>query len=300
MQDRRPHEQIYSAAAGGDDALGNTLLDYRMAFSHSQQLRLNELQANFNGPSDVAFLVDGSNPYFPSFTPINGVDVTNPALYSVASYQIANERTATHDLAGEANASFAHRLGDIDGELKVGGKIRDEHKDNSNHDLFLTATGAPALTLDQVLAPVTDPGYYHHQYTLGPLASLPGVAAFIASHPGAVVDDPAQDHLADDPNNFTAAERVGAGYAMDTLRTAHASINFGVRVENTSASYTGFKVIDDASGNYPQPQQRGVRLLPGEPALSYPARVLRAVVLARPAPFALSTVGEAAGASALC
>lgn len=250
VQNRRPHEQIYNMTAGGANALGNTLIDYRLAFSHSQQLRLNEQQADFAGPADVAFLVDGSNPYFPSFIPINGVDVQDPTLYSLSDFRIANERTAAHDVNGDANVSFAHRLAGEDGELKVGVRLRDEHKDDSNHDLFLTATGAPALTLDQVLDPLSDPGYYHHRYQLGPLANLPAIAAFLHANPGAVLDDPAQDHLRDDPNNFTASERVGAAFAMETVRWTRASLNFGVRVERTAPSYTGFKVIDDANGNY--------------------------------------------------
>src|SRR5262249_49175059 len=52
VQNRRPHEQIYNATAGGDNVLGDTLIDYRLAFSHSQQRRLNQLQANFDGPSN--------------------------------------------------------------------------------------------------------------------------------------------------------------------------------------------------------------------------------------------------------
>lgn len=251
VQNRRPHEQIYSGTAGGDHLVGSDmLLDYHLDYSHSQQNRLNELQANFDGPSDVAFNVDGSNPYFPRFTPINGVNINDPLLYSLASWQVANERTAAHDFAGSANLSLSHRLGDQDGELKFGLKVRDEHKRNQNDDRFFAATGAPGLTLSQVLDPIRDPNYYKGQYSLGPVPSLSGVMSFLAANPAAIADDPNQDHQRDDPNNFTASERVSSAYAMETLQLPHTSLNFGVRAEHTAADYTGFQVLTDANGNY--------------------------------------------------
>jgi TonB-dependent receptor len=250
VQNRRPHEQIYSGSGGGDHVLGDMLVDYTLAYSHSQQNRLDELTTDFAGPSNVAYQVDASNPYFPRFIPINGVDINDPRLYTLSDFQIANERTASHDLAAALNLSIGHRMGDGDGVLKLGAKFRDERKRNQNADQFLTATGAPALTLDQALDPFADPGYYMNHYTLGPVPSLSAVANFVNTHPGAVADDPAQDHLRDDPNNFTAKEQIAAAYAMETLKLASATLEAGVRVEHTAADYTGFKVQNDANGNY--------------------------------------------------
>ncbi|HEY0782853.1 MAG TPA: TonB-dependent receptor plug domain-containing protein, partial [Thermoanaerobaculia bacterium] len=194
VQNRRPHEQIYSLSTGADRTWGDTLLDVRVSYSHSQQNRLNQLQAEFAGP-DAAFQVDGSNPHFPRFVPIGGVDLNDPTLYTLDSYQISNERTASHDLAGGGDLSFNHRLFDDDGVLKVGIKLRDEHKTNANADRFFSATGAPGLTLDQVLLDLRDPAYYFGDYQLGPLPSLDAIARFVAAHPDALAESLAKNRL---------------------------------------------------------------------------------------------------------
>jgi len=246
VQNRRPHEQIYSLAAGGQHDLGRLAVDYTVSYSHSQQNRLNQLQATYAGPDDVAFNVNASDPYFPQFTPTNGVDINDPSLYTLDTWRVSNEKTFAHDTAAAFNLSLRHQ----GGVFKAGAKYRDEHKENDVNDVYYSATGAPSLSLASAQDPFSDPNYYFGRYPLGPLPSLSATQAFVTSNPSSVIDDPFADRLKNDPNNFTARERVTAAYAMDTLKLGAASLAFGLRLEHTNAGYTGNKVVADAKGHW--------------------------------------------------
>jgi TonB-dependent receptor len=248
VQDRRPHEQIYSVSAGGNHNLQPVILDYNVAFSHSQQNRLDERQATFVGPDNVAYAVDTAPTNFPSFAVTNGVNINDPSAFLLDQYRIANERTASHDLAGAVNFTVPYQSGQNSGVFKLGGKVRDEHKTNLNQDQRFSI--GPDLTMTPFQDSFSDSSYYFNKYALGPVPSLDQVTTFVTQNPGVLVGDAAGDRSRDDPNDFTATERVYAAYLMNTIKLGRANLQTGVRLERTSASYTGNHVILDATGGY--------------------------------------------------
>jgi TonB-dependent receptor len=64
------------------------------------------------------------------------------------------------------------------------------------------------------------------------------------------VDDVNGDHIRNDGNNYDAKEKVAAGYVMDTLKFGKIHVVAGIRVEHTDASYAGYKISLDDSGNW--------------------------------------------------
>jgi TonB-dependent receptor len=248
VQDRRPHEQIYSLSAGGSHNLRPATLDYTVSFSHSQQNRLDERQASFVGPDGVAWNIDTSRTNYPTFTPTNGVNVNDPNLSLLDQYRIANEMTSSRDASAAINLSLPYQSGGTGGIFKFGGKLRDEHKTNLNQDQRFSI--GQDLGMGQFLDSFSDSGYYGNNYALGPIPSLASVTSYVTQNPGALVADPLGDRSRDDPNDFTATERVYAAYAMNTLSLRHLNIQTGLRLERTSASYTGNHVILDGSGRY--------------------------------------------------
>jgi TonB-dependent receptor len=249
VQNRRPNEQTYSIALGGNSDLRTVLLDYVVSYSHARQNRLDQLQARYAGPS-AAFVVDGSNGNLPKLTPIGNVNYLDPSLYTLDEWDITNERSTAHDAAIAANATFPYRLGDSAGEIKVGGKYRDEQKDVFTNDQTFTTNGSATFLMSDGLDPFTDPHYYFGHYPQGPNASLSAAQNFFNNNPSAFDEDVNGDHLNNDPNNFTAKEKTAAGYVMNTTHFGRLDLRFGVRVEHTDANYTGFVVNTDADGNW--------------------------------------------------
>ena len=249
LQNRRPNEQIVSVSGGGQHTLGSFLVDYELSGSHARQNRLDQTSVNFTGPANVAYGVDASDPNFPTFTVLNGVNVYDPSKFTMSSFTIANERTAQRDLGGAVNVIKPYTTGRLPGVAQFGGKIRDSHKTNAVDDPAYDPTGAPGLTMNMVLGPFANPDFYFGRYPLGPLADLNQITAFTTANPASLklnVDKTRQK----DSSNYTTDEDVIAGYAMNTLDIGRGRLQAGLRVEGTHSSFTGYHVTLDAKGHY--------------------------------------------------
>jgi TonB-dependent receptor len=159
VQNRTPNEQIGSISAGGKHNLQSVFIDYRFAYSHTRQNTNNEYTASFNGPQNVAYSIDDSNPSFPKFNITNGVNINDPSLYSFNQFQIANEKTHLNSYEGAVNIAIPFNIGTSASTFKFGGKYREDDRINQFSDESFSANGTN-LTLSQVLDPFTNPNYY--------------------------------------------------------------------------------------------------------------------------------------------
>jgi TonB-dependent receptor len=242
---RRPIEETYSITAGGKHDLGSAILDYSLSYSHASQDYVNALGANYEDPQGVAFNVDSSNGNYPTFTPIGAVNFKDPSQWRVTRFSTTNEQSGTRSTSFEVNSLFPYE----GGLFKVGVKYRDEDKtdayDNHRYDL---KNGMPTFTLDQGLASFSDSSFYGGHYQLGPFGSLYAIQSFVNAHPASFPGDPLGDRLGNDPNDWDAKEKVAAVYVKNTSQLASAQLEYGVRFEHTSTSFTANKVTTDASG----------------------------------------------------
>jgi TonB-dependent receptor len=250
VSNRRPEEKIYSISVGGKHDLRTVLIDYNLSYSHAGQHVVNALEADYATiQSNIAYNVNTSDPFFPQLTATNGVNVNDPTLYALNQYLISNEVTDDRDVAGLVNVSIPYGAGSGNGVLKFGGKIRSGRKTNNLTDHVFGTTGNPLL-LSQALDNFTDPNFYLGRYGLGPLPSLGGSTSLFNSNPSSFVEDPNQFHANNDPNAYTAEEKVYAGYAMTTNKLGRLHVQLGLRVEATHADYTGNIVVFDANANW--------------------------------------------------
>jgi TonB-dependent receptor len=248
--DREVDQQIFSIVGGAKHVLGSTLLDYDVSFSRSRQ-RGNFPTANFNGPGDVAFGLDTSDPLRPKFPVLNGVNIYDPSTYTLANWQAAaTDPTAQRNFAGGASLTRPYRSGSTLGTIEVGGKVRDADKTRTVNDQYYNPTGAPTLALSSVLGTLTDPGYYFGSYQTGPLPDINKIMNFLAANPSALALNVDTTRQRDDPNNYQTTERVYAAYAMNTLDLGSSHLQTGVRLETTQSSYTGYHVTLGTTGHY--------------------------------------------------
>jgi TonB-dependent receptor len=247
VQNRRPNEQIFSLAGGANHIVNNWLVDYDVSGSHARQNRLGQSTVSFTGPDSVAYNVDTSDPNFPKLIVANGVNVYDPSLYSGTSLVTADDRARERDFSGALNVTRAYVAGSHAGALQIGVKVRDADKSQTANDQTFAISGLP---MNAVIGSFSNPQYYGGAYQLGPLADLDSILSYLGSHPGSTTLNVSTTRQKSDPNNFGASERVTAEYIMNTFDWGTSHLQTGVRVESTSASYTGNVVVVNKSGKY--------------------------------------------------
>src|SRR5689334_6719545 len=188
-------------------------------------------------------------PMYGYVSPAQAQAAISPANFLLASYDANNGLTTGRDLGGEFNATRAYLLGSSNSSIKFGVRVRDEHKAYTRSNVSFAANGTYALT--NVLSSFSDPSYYTDLasgFVMGPLPDLDGTQAYENANPGAFTNqsNPVRNALA----SFTGAERVIAGYAMNTVEVGQLRLNVGLRVEVTHSAYTGNAAASDsATGN---------------------------------------------------
>ncbi|HEX7140331.1 MAG TPA: TonB-dependent receptor [Vicinamibacterales bacterium] len=247
--DRQVNQQIFSIDGGANHVSGSTLIDYQVSFSRSSQ-HGNFPTANFNGPDNVAFGVNLSDPYHPQFPVLNGVNIYDPPTYALATWQApADDPTSQRNIQGALNVTRAY-AGRTNGLFAAGAKVRGASKSRVVTDQYFTATGTPVLNLSSILGGPTDPNYYSGAYQLGPLNDYNKLVNFLAANPSAIALNSDSSHQRSDPNNYDVTERVYGAYAMNTLDFKASRLQTGIRLEVTQSSYTGYHVRLDSNGHW--------------------------------------------------
>jgi len=255
--DRQVNQQIFSVDGGAKHAGRTMLVDYDLSVSRSSQ-HGNFPTANFDGPGNVAFDVNLSNPFRPQFPVLNGVNIFNPPDYTLRSWQApADDPTSQRNLQGALNVARPYAASSTPGLFEVGAKIRDAHKTRVVTDQYYSATGSPVLSVADILGGPTDPGYYFGAYNVGPLTDYNSLVRFLAAHPSAITPNIDTTHQRDDTNNYEVNERIYAAYAMNTLDFGQSHLQTGVRIEATRSSFTGYHVTLGPTGHYLSTQPVG-------------------------------------------
>jgi TonB-dependent receptor len=248
--DRQVKQQIFSIDAGAKHLSGSTLIDYDLSVARSAQ-HGNFPTANFNGPSNVAFGVNLSDPFHPQFPVLNGVNIHDPSTYSLASWQApADDPTAQRNIQGAFSVGHPYTASGNSGLFEAGAKLRDAHKTRAVTDQYYDGTGTPTLTNAMILGGPVDPNYYFGNYNVGPLTDYNKLVNFLATNPSAIALNVDTTHQRDDSNNYDTTERIYAAYAMNTLDFGSSHLQTGVRLETTRSSYTGYHVTLNAAGHY--------------------------------------------------
>jgi TonB-dependent receptor len=246
---RTPQQMIFSVAAGQKLNLGNYLVDYQFAVSRESS-EGGFPSAYFNGPKNVAFGIDTTDPLTPKFPVLNGVDINNPGLYKFNRILGADDPARETDLEGTARLARHYAFGSHFGSLEVGAKFRSSDKTVSKYEAIYRATGDPALPYTAVLGSLTDPGFYFGHYTLPPLSDYAKILAWVAANPAGTYLDVSGTHLRSDPGNYNVTERIYAAYAMNTLNFNRVRVQFGARFEGTQSDFVGRHVATNADGDW--------------------------------------------------
>jgi hypothetical protein len=186
----------------------------------------------------------------------NSYDVSDPELvriipsenfYAGASYPFRRVRfrediEREDVITGEANLKRSMMIGTRNAFWKTGVKVvtRDKLQDCTNDNYN---AGAQAFTLaDFGLGNVVD-RFFFDELRFGPTLNLPGLKDFFAANPSRFAFDDVTTAQNSVEQDFSAEERVIAGYGMVHVDFARGNLMAGVRLEATRADYAATELI---------------------------------------------------------
>jgi TonB-dependent receptor len=245
---RRPDQQIYSLSTGARLDLTSTLITYEFAISRSHQIG-GFPTTYFNGPQNVAFNLDNTDPYRPRFSVTNGVNIFDSTAYSISQVLEPQVHMNQLNFQGAATAARRYTLWSHLGTFEMGFKVRDGHKVYNVVNNYWD-NGNSNSTLNNFLGTFTDPSYYDKSYTLGPLSTYDKLnSVFVSNLNSAFTFDFNKTRLRSDPSDYDANERIYAGYLMNNINVGKFRIQTGVRFEDTVTSNTA-NLVNLSGGKY--------------------------------------------------
>jgi TonB-dependent receptor len=225
---RRPGQTIFSVQSGARHAMRTTLIAYEVALSQAHYTG-GFPRMGFDGPgasdNSVAFGVDTKNPFTPKFQVLNGVNLYDPALYSLGFGFTENNSIFERDVVGDISLNKQYSVGSHYSSFEVGIKGWDAQKTQRYDREFYNAAGGQPMT--QFLSDFKDNRYYMGVYTYGP---VPRFSKVLAAVQGGGTSPDLQNNL---QNAFNIGERIWAGYAMNTISLGKLRLQAGIRIEST-------------------------------------------------------------------
>jgi TonB-dependent receptor len=248
---RKPAQRLFSTSAGARHELGRTLINYEVAFGEARFTGFFP-STNFDvvpgGKLDgtVQYAINTTDPFVPVFTATNA-NIFDPTQYVFGRLTRGDNHTFERDATGAISLSRNYSLGSHFSTFEIGFKVRDGHKtEMDNRQTFNAINEDPTLgpvgLMVNMMRSFTNPDYYFGKYgTYGPTTDYSKIVGFFNTNPGLFAQDVAGDQARMFAADFTADERVSAGYLMDTINLGSARLQAGVRIEGTNASFLANK-----------------------------------------------------------
>jgi TonB-dependent receptor len=239
---RLEDQRVANVTLSGEDFFGKLKMNWSGTYAYAQEDRPNERYITHRGNANVR--VDARDPF--KYV-VNLVDKNSANALALNEIYEANNFTTESDF--NAKVDFTLPLSNKDNKIKFGGRVRNKSKERINtYDIYapLRNLGASGNTFGQLPSSNQDeriflngpqyvPGAFVKNEYLGQLdlynASLfkktDAIAEYITS-------------------NYKAAETITAAYAMADLKLSpKMTTTFGVRMENTSITYSGYSLDED-------------------------------------------------------
>jgi len=242
---RRPDQQIFSILSGVTHEIRSSILTLEFAGSRSHNIGGQDFAtSNFNGPSNVQFTLNASDPYRPKFNAVDGTNTLDPTAYSMVGFSAPKSHSTQLNFQGSADLAQHYSLNSHYGTLAVGLKIRNAQKTQSESDLvYSNPDGKSSILLSQGLSAQSAPNYYDNSYKYGALTDYRKLIRLFQANSSELPLDVTASRLHSDPATYDANERVYAGYVMNSISWSKFRLQAGLRIEATDATYTANQVI---------------------------------------------------------
>lgn len=235
LRDRKVVQTLYNVSAGGSYETGQFTVDGNLTFA----------QADEDTPKRIDWEFRSATGAFPNTFDATGLFVKTdaPALFDGSKYPFRRVRTRTDDVSEETVAvtgNVRYDFADRPGFVKAGFRYVDRDKawDRTNKDY----TG---ITGSFLLSDISRPGATDHlgdNYNLGPVIDRQKITDYFNANLNRFIPDAATTLSNSLVTDFSAKEKVTAGYAMGETTLGGVIVTAGVRIEHTKATYQSYDV----------------------------------------------------------
>lgn len=250
---RRPDQQVFSFLTGVRHDLSKDVITYDFAISRGHNIGGQSFPTTyFNGPTNVLFVDDQSDPYRPVMKAIDGTNGFDGSLYGVSETTRYIYHATQLNTQGAATLAHNYTVGGHPSTFSLGVKIRNSFSTQREHSEDLLVADASPFTLSDVQGNYTNPSYYDKSFAIngvgyGPTTSSTRILAAIANNPGAFT--PTDTTVKDAQTFFNADERISSGYLEDVIFIGQFRLQGGVRFDNGGTHFLANQITYDANGN---------------------------------------------------
>jgi TonB-dependent receptor len=230
----------YSVAAGGHNSIRNLRLDYNLGWSFTE-LSSSQIDFEFHA-FNLPYTVNLDDRDRPQAEPVNNFpQVRDLRLQPMQNIQ---NRHTDNSLSGALDLTIPVRTG----YLKVGTRADLNNYDaieagEYSHFIYNSRTPQTLIDFDENRTRSFD--VLGDDYRLPWLLNPQSARRFFSSSIPAFATNDQQNRRLSDIWNHAAAEKIFAGYAMFSVPFSKLQVTGGVRIEHTTADYTGREVTFD-------------------------------------------------------
>lgn len=252
-------QKTSTVALTGESSVGDTKLDYLVGynFANWDGNRDTALQTIFQSAAfNTSYSTTPGNAPFTSFGAVHtttGLAWNNPAMASVFTMRSLFRGSSEYwdnEFNAALNASRAMTLADMPVKFKSGLKVRDRTRDKNETRRDYNANAAWSLTgytgqadipslIANYRATSTSDGHYDFGYFLDP-AVVRKVSDTLISR-GLLVPTATNDFNSI-YNDYSASEKITAGYLMGEFKLGRLAVIAGVRAEQTNSRFEGYDI----------------------------------------------------------
>ncbi|SKB38269.1 TonB-dependent receptor [Alkalitalea saponilacus] len=240
---------LYSLNAGGKHDIGIATVDYNIGYSYgSFDIPLREYYA-FRHSDRPDYRVDISDREFGMIEFANDFNPNDYEKMNFRYYERRNDDVKDNDLFATFNMEVPYELG-RSSHFKFGGKFWTKTKERNMSEWRWTGYNGPENLTMAMFAEDKDRNMIDNRYSLGGSIDWERGKQFFNDNINDFVLDEDRFRENSDPNNYKANERIFAAYALTDNTFGNVHVNAGVRMEQVSNTYDGFRVIFDDGGDY--------------------------------------------------
>lgn len=237
MKDRTENMRLLALSIGGENNLGNLVLDYRLSYSRAEEDTPEDFEVIYELADTVSMGFTDTRSLLPRLRALGGPDLANPENYELDEVVFEHNLVVEDDLSLEANARYFFH-GDLLRSVKTGFLLR--QKDKRNDLEVFENDDAPADT-ETLTGWVNDKARDAFRSGLPQVSPRFSRSFFENQAPFAMERAEVDSRLED----FDSDEKVYAGYLMAELGTGVFDLIVGARIEHTDFKTTGTSYNDD-------------------------------------------------------
>lgn len=220
---------------GGNTLIADTVtMDARLSWTQGHDRFPYSINTRFSNPNPFDIVYNNTDAAHPSYQAQGGINLVDPALYTVASGSNSPTKNTDKEYGGVVNFSVPLPLIGEGGVFKFGGSLRERSRRAQQFAADLNP--ASQNLTDYVSGP--DVVYYDGRYNIGPQPVFSKLRAI-----------PQSPVTADPSTTEHDNENIYAGYAQYNTSFGDFDILAGVRYEATKGTYRANTITTDALGN---------------------------------------------------